>query len=119
MDTPVIPSADTIRRRLGSLAKDRQQCILRTLPSGSKISIALESSSQAQWISLSQKVEYEGYTVAGLWLDYLVGDGYAKLATIPSFEHPSFKRIIHEARSAPSPPVIPSADTTDARKMEW
>jgi hypothetical protein len=34
------------------------------------------SSSQAQWKSLSQKVEYEGYTVAGLWLDYLVGDGW-------------------------------------------
>ncbi|KAG0158922.1 hypothetical protein PDIDSM_6442 [Penicillium digitatum] len=39
---PVIPSADTIRRRLGSLVKDRQQRILRTLPSGSKISIALD-----------------------------------------------------------------------------
>jgi hypothetical protein len=38
----VIPSADTIRRRLGSLVKDRQQRILRTLPSGSKISIALD-----------------------------------------------------------------------------
>ncbi|KAG0152748.1 hypothetical protein PDIDSM_2553 [Penicillium digitatum] len=38
---PVIPSADTIRRRLGSLVKDRQQRILRTLPSGSKISLRL------------------------------------------------------------------------------
>ncbi|QKX61420.1 uncharacterized protein TRUGW13939_08568 [Talaromyces rugulosus] len=39
---PVIPSADTIRRRLGSLVKDRQQRVLRTLPAGSKISIALD-----------------------------------------------------------------------------
>ncbi|KAJ5471453.1 hypothetical protein N7530_008810 [Penicillium desertorum] len=42
LSPPVIPSADTIRRRLGSLVKDRQQRILRTLPSGSKISIALD-----------------------------------------------------------------------------
>ncbi|QQK42844.1 Zinc finger, BED-type predicted [Penicillium digitatum] len=30
-------------------------------------------------------------------------------------EHPSFKRIINKARSAPSPPVIPSADTIRRR----
>ncbi|KAJ5274015.1 hypothetical protein N7478_009140 [Penicillium angulare] len=36
------PSADTMRRRLGGIVKDRQQCILRTLPPHSKISIALD-----------------------------------------------------------------------------
>lgn len=40
---PQIPSAMTIRRRLEVLVKDRQQRVLRMLPSGSKISIALDS----------------------------------------------------------------------------
>jgi hypothetical protein len=39
---PIIPSADTIRRRLTSIVKDRQEGILRRLPVGSKISIALD-----------------------------------------------------------------------------
>ncbi|KAF7137017.1 hypothetical protein CNMCM5793_006821 [Aspergillus hiratsukae] len=39
---PTIPSAITIRRRLESLVKDRQQRILRMLPAGSKLSIALD-----------------------------------------------------------------------------
>ncbi|KAJ5666469.1 uncharacterized protein N7477_008917, partial [Penicillium maclennaniae] len=39
---PIIPSADTIRRRLSSTVKDRQESILRTLPVGSRISIALD-----------------------------------------------------------------------------
>lgn len=38
----IIPSADTIRRRLRSIVKDRQEGILRTLLVGSKISIALD-----------------------------------------------------------------------------
>ena len=39
---PMIPSAMTIRRRLESLVKDRQQHILRMLPADSKLSIALD-----------------------------------------------------------------------------
>ena len=39
---PTIPSAITIRRRLESLVKDRQQHILRMLPANSKLSIALD-----------------------------------------------------------------------------
>ena len=39
---PIIPSADTIRRRLRNIVKDRQERILRTLPVGAKISIALD-----------------------------------------------------------------------------
>lgn len=39
---PMIPSAMTIRRRLESLVKDRQQRILRILPASSKLSITLD-----------------------------------------------------------------------------
>lgn len=61
----MIPSADTIRRRLGSLVKDRQQRILRTLPSGSKISIALDC-----WTSpFSQAfIAITGYFIDSDWV---------------------------------------------------
>ena len=42
LSTPFIPSADTIRRRLSSTVKSRQQSVLQMLPSHSKISIALD-----------------------------------------------------------------------------
>jgi len=62
---PVIPSVDTIRRRLGSLVKDRQQRILRTLSSDSKISIALDC-----WISpFSQALmAITGYFIDSDWV---------------------------------------------------
>ncbi|CEJ62588.1 hypothetical protein PMG11_11085 [Penicillium brasilianum] len=42
LSPPIIPSAMTIRRRLESLVRDRQQRILRMLPAGCKLSIALD-----------------------------------------------------------------------------
>jgi hypothetical protein len=39
---PQIPSGKTIRRRLQSFVKEKQESILRTLPSDAKISIALD-----------------------------------------------------------------------------
>ncbi|KAG0154267.1 hypothetical protein PDIDSM_1647 [Penicillium digitatum] len=64
---PVIPSADTIRRRLGSLVKDRQQRILRTLPSGSKISIALDC-----WTSPFSQAFYGYYWLFLTVIGYIV-----------------------------------------------
>ncbi|OQD59907.1 hypothetical protein PENPOL_c052G02450, partial [Penicillium polonicum] len=65
LSPPVIPSADTIRRRLDSLVKDRQQRILRTLPSGSKISIALDC-----WTSLFSQafMAITGYFIDSDWV---------------------------------------------------
>ncbi|KAJ5873692.1 uncharacterized protein N7529_002122 [Penicillium soppii] len=40
--TPLIPSADTIRRRLQTLVSSRQKRVLKLLPASSKISIALD-----------------------------------------------------------------------------
>ncbi|KAJ5751474.1 uncharacterized protein N7511_008439 [Penicillium nucicola] len=59
------PSADTIRRRLGSIVKDRQQRILRTLPPRSKISIALDC-----WTSpFSQAfIAITGYFIDADWV---------------------------------------------------
>ena len=62
---PQIPSAVTIRRRLEILVKDKQQRVLRMLPSGSKISIALDS-----WTSpFSQAfLAITGYFIDANWV---------------------------------------------------
>ncbi|KAJ5152519.1 hypothetical protein N7492_009799 [Penicillium capsulatum] len=62
---PIIPSANTIRRRLRSLVQDRQERTLRTLPIGSKISIVLDC-----WTSpFSQAfIAITGYFIDADWV---------------------------------------------------
>lgn len=70
------PSADTIRRRLGILVKDRQQRVLHTLPVGSKISIALDcwkSPFSQEWMAII------GYFIDSDWVYREFLHGYKPL----------------------------------------